>query len=284
MEKVLVVAFDGMDKELIESYGLENVSQKEFGSIENSAGIKERMTSELFASFITGTTHENHGVEGLSTSLDWRDRFVEYIFPRWTIENIPGMFRLKTLVRGDSQKERTYTKSDLNEQTLFEKIELSLPLYVPSYNPDPIWHTGFPHKITPNFSEESWVDITRWHTEARLNFGIGNQPAFFDVSKGFWEFIMLHLHDPDSFQDTGLGNLEEEYDRLDRITEEILTEYEGWTIIFMSDHGRPDGRQHNENAFYSCNKELFGDETPHITDFHDTILELTGNEDKIDFR
>ena len=40
-------------------------------------------------------------------------------------------------------------------------------------------------------------------------------------------------------------------------------------IIFMSDHGLPAEEGHNENAFYSSNKELFGEEKPHITDFYD---------------
>lgn len=58
-------------------------------------------------------------------------------------------------------------------------------------------------------------------------------------------------------------------------------EEEGFdTVLFVSDHGLPDVEKggHNENAFYSCNKELFGDKTPHITDFHDKILELTDSE------
>lgn len=45
----------------------------------------------------------------------------------------------------------------------------------------------------------------------------------------------------------------------------------------MSDHGLPTEEGHNENAFYSCNRELFGSETPKITDFHDRILEIVGD-------
>lgn len=42
-------------------------------------------------------------------------------------------------------------------------------------------------------------------------------------------------------------------------------------IIFMSDHGLPTEEGHNENAFYSSNKQLFGDEKPRITDFRDEL-------------
>ena len=47
----------------------------------------------------------------------------------------------------------------------------------------------------------------------------------------------------------------------------------------MSDHGLPTPHQHNEKAFYSCNRELFGDTTPLITDFHDRILDIVGEDE-----
>ncbi len=282
-EKILIVAFDGMDKELIEEFSLENIPQSEFGSIDNTTGISRRMTSELFASFITGETHEEHEVTGLKKELSLRERLGKWLFPKFAIDYIKGVHRLRSILTGKSVlRTQKYSKSDLEDDTLFDEIDASLPLYVPPYNPDPVWLLGFPHNITRSFSRDEWVKNTRWHTEARLEQGIGNQPAFFDISKEFWDFVMIHLHDPDSFQDTGIGDLEEEYQRLDDIAGEILDEYEDWTVIFMSDHGRPlekaGPHDHNENAFYSCNRELFPEREPHITEFHDRILELTGQD------
>ena len=277
-EKVLVVAFDGMDKELIEKFDLENIKQEEYGSIDNSTGISRRMTSELFASFITGETFEKHGIEGLETGVGLWDRFVDYIVPSWLERNFRGIYTLKNwLRRGEAFESRKFTKSDLDVDSIFEEIDASLPLYVPSYNPDPTWLLGYPHQIVRYYDTAEWVENTEWHTKARLRHGIGSQPAFFDISKGFWDIVMLHLHDPDSFQDTKLGDLEEQYNRLDRIAGEILEEFENWTVIFMSDHGRPleksGPHDHNENAFYSSNEPLF-DQEPHITDFHDKIIDM----------
>jgi hypothetical protein len=280
-EKSLVVAFDGLDKELIDEYELENIRQEEYGSIDNYTGIKERMTSELFASFITGKTYEEHGVTGLSTDLTFGDKLAKYVFSEWLAKRVRGVHTLRQwLMDHRSTKNINYTKKHLQTDTIFEKIDMSLPLYVPSYNPEVYWLLGHPHLINRNYDTERFMKEARYDTELRLREGTATQAALFDVNKDFWDFIMFHVHDPDAFQDTHVGDLEEEYRRLDDIAGEILEEFEGWTVIFMSDHGRPDGskgaHEHNKNAFYSCNKELFGDETPHITDFHDKILEEVG--------
>lgn len=279
-EKVLVVAFDGMDKELVEKFDLEHIPQEEFGAIDNSTGVHRRMTSELFASFITGETHEKHGVKGLDKDLSKKDAFIDYLIPDFAVDRIRGFHRLKDILTStDTFESLKHTKEDLQVETLFDKIDASLPLYVPSYNPETFWLLAYPHHIVKYYGEERFVQECRYDTDLRLNVGTATQPAFFDVTKDFWDFIMLHLHDPDGFQDTGYGDIEEEYQRLDDIAGRVLEEYSDWTVIFMSDHGRPDeGKgglwEHNKNAFYSCNRELFGNETPHITDFHDKIVDL----------
>jgi len=63
----LIVAFDGLDIDLIRRYDCETfLEMDEFGTVDNNTGITTRYTSELFASFITGETHEKHGVTGLT--------------------------------------------------------------------------------------------------------------------------------------------------------------------------------------------------------------------------
>jgi hypothetical protein len=54
--KTLIIAFDGLDYELIQEFGLETIPQREFGKIDNTTGITSIVTYELFASFITGKT------------------------------------------------------------------------------------------------------------------------------------------------------------------------------------------------------------------------------------
>lgn len=104
---------------------------------------------------------------------------------------------------------------------------------------------------------------------------------------GVFDFYMMHIHFADALHhmtgariDRVPSQLESEYRNLDQFSSDIITEFseEFDYMVFMSDHGLPTDSSHNKNAFYSCNKELFGDKTPHITDFHDKILELTGSE------
>lgn len=278
----MVIAFDGMDYELIEDYDLQNVIQKEFGRIENSKGINYRSTSELFASFITGETYDDHGVVKLKREHK-KTLTSKGVIPSFLEDNIRGLFRLNQIskkffskvYRIDSPSHK-YTKEDLKIRSIFDKIELSKPLFVPAYNPDLRWQLGMPHEISLVGGRKDVREYSKKLTDSRIN-------DFYNLSFEFWDFVMLHLHDPDAVQDLGLGNYQQDYNRLDNIAGDIIERFsEEWTIIFMSDHGLPTEYEHNENAFYSCNKELFGDQTPHITDFHDKILELTGNEDEIE--
>lgn len=268
---VIVIAFDGMDKELIGEYGLENVVQEEFGSIENSKNITRRMTSELFTSLITGKT--DHGVEGLK-KRELNNRLLSGIEDRiqYTIVDYKTKGLRTALYKAFNQfeyVERKYTKDDYDEETIFDTVAKSKPLFVPGYNPEYKWVAGLPNLyLEKGYSREFVAEKAREYTEERLD-------EFWNLTFGFWDLIFLHLHDPDTQQDIGITSLKKDYLRLDNIAGRIVEELgENHTIIFLSDHGLPERFEHNEHAFYSSNCELFGHETPHITDFHDRILEL----------
>jgi predicted AlkP superfamily phosphohydrolase/phosphomutase len=86
-KKVVVIAFDGLDKDLIEEFGLENLTQQEFGSIDNVSGMSSIKTSELFASFITGKNFENHGVKGIRKWDSQKVEKAEKIVSRLPLSN-----------------------------------------------------------------------------------------------------------------------------------------------------------------------------------------------------
>lgn len=268
---VLVVAFDGMDYDLVKEFDLETIPQKEFGKIDNTKGISSRMTGELFVSFITGETWKEHGVKGLNkTSIrpEWLSKLDELVSGTY-IGRKTSDFRetVYETFRSIEYVNRMWMKGDYDEETIFDKT-VSKPLHVPGWNPNPAVFIGVPHELVGSgFSIEEAVAALHRNTEQRLR-------DLEDVSHDFWEFTMLHIHEPDGSQDICYDNLEEEYKRLDTIAENILDKYSDNydMIVFMSDHGLPEESQHNENAFYSSNIELFGDKTPHITDFHDKIL------------
>ena len=284
-EKVLVIAFDGLDKELIEEFNLENIQQKEFGTIDNQTGMKNIYTSELFASFITGKNWQEHGIEHLTT---WEDknkgRLIETLAPKSIVESTKGFHRLretlKTLLKTDEVK---YSQEHLETETLFDKIDNSRPMYIPGFNPTIFWQLKaetlpLEYGYSADIAAEFWD--TREHEFRTKNL-------FSELENDIVsprDFLMVHLHRTDFHQHlygdpTGVldkDKLRKLYQETDELAGEILEKagdkYD--TVIFMSDHGLPAKKGHNEKAFYSSNTKLFED-TPKITDFYDKILEMT---------
>lgn len=296
-ECVLVIAFDGLDKELIDDYGCDNIKQQEYGNIDNNKNIAFIKTSELFASFITGYNYEEHGVVGLKKRIysnNWKNVVVEKLAPKKKRKTKRGFYRLYSVLNKVLRTDITeigYSRNDLDSKSLFDDIEGSRAMFVPSYNPDPLWATG---SLLSPLSFGYGVSRVEKIIDRRC-FEPRKAQLFSELENSIISprpFLMCHFHKPDyihhfyadedSFggEDLDEKKVRKMYNEMDQFAQEIKEKAEeaGYdTIIFMSDHGRPADLGHNENAFYSCNKELFGGETPHITDFHGKILDLTGN-------
>ncbi len=284
-EKVLVVAFDGLDKELIEEFDLQNIRQGEFGFIDNQTGMKNIYTSELFASFITGKASQEHGVEGLNKWKNSRGEILDTLVPKKLLETRRGLHRFRETLKSALDAEETkYDKEDLKVDTLFEKIDNSRPIFVPGYNPSTFW--TIEADLRPLGFGKSPAE-TMEHYDTR-EFRHRKEKLFSELENEFVparDFLMMHFHRSDIFHHLygdPEGNynekkLREMYSDMDELAVQIKEKAleKGYDyIIFMSDHGLPAKIGHNKNAFYSSNKELFPNKTPKITDFHDRILEL----------
>ncbi len=284
-EKVLVVAFDGMDKELIEEFELKNIQQQEFGSIDNQTGMQNIYTSELFASFITGESPDEHGIVGLNKWKNSRGEVLDTLIPKEVLETKIGFHRIRETLKSALDAEETkYEKEDLASETLFEKIDESRPIFVPGYNPSTFWTIEadlrpLGYGKTPAETMEHYDTREFRHRKEKLFSELENEivPAR--------DFLMMHFHRSDTFHHLygdPEGNYNEEklremYREMDELAGEIKEKAldKGYDyVIFMSDHGLPAEIGHNENAFYSSNKPLFEEKTPKITEFHDRILEL----------
>ncbi|PSG98641.1 MAG: hypothetical protein BRC29_00760 [Nanohaloarchaea archaeon SW_7_43_1] len=275
MSKVLVVTFDGMDKDLIRDYNCENLlGMEEFGTIDNSTGISTIITNELWASFITGKTWKGHGIISKNRpesdflfeieKLNRYKFFRKFMGIRRSIyDNIPFL----------NSSIRAYDKRDLKSDTLFEKVPSSKAIDVRSYNL--IYNVDMMSGLKKGVSAA---------TKELERFTEYKKKELFQAMGEEYSFIMTHFHKPDHihhwYWEVGKNEkVEKTYHEMDELAGEIMdkaeqNEFE--KVIFISDHGLPDMQKgaHNENAFYACNHELFGDEKPHITDFHDRILEL----------
>lgn len=289
-QSILVVAFDGLDKGLIEEFGLKHVKQKEYGSIDNRTGMKEIKTSELFTSFITGETWEEHGITGHSKRKyrnPIKNRIITTITPGKLVGNVRGFqgFRdiLSSILR--AEKMERYTKEDQEVETLFDKIDGSRALFMPGYNPGMIWRLNL--EVSPLHNGYS-IDRQAKFWDRRA-FEVRKRELFSEIENQIISprpLLMCHIFRPDQYQhlygdekiDTFDKNkLRKMYGEIDNLAKDIKETAlnSGYDyIIFMSDHGLPTQKEHNENAFYSCNKKLFGRKTPKITDFHDKILDL----------
>ena len=73
--KVLIIALDGLEFDIVKRYELRNLRQKVYGKIELN-NFKKIYTPIIWASFITGLPPEKHGVDSclLYTSPSPRDR------------------------------------------------------------------------------------------------------------------------------------------------------------------------------------------------------------------
>lgn len=287
-ENILLVAFDGLDYELIKKFEPDNIPQSEFGKIDNQKGITEVKTNELFASLITGDTWREHGVKGMEVRTA-RTRLIDFIFPDFLEENYRRMRMLKDFIKNilhTGIKGRRYRREDWNSKTLFEKIKDSKAMFVPAYNPSVVFgsHMDF---LPLKYGYSSAETLKFWDTREYEY----RKRSLFDEIEGedCRRFLMFHFHRPDIHQhhygDKELVYDQEQlrklYSEIDQVAGRIkdkATESGYDYIIFMSDHGLPTATEHNANAFYSSNKELFGDDVPHITDFYDRILQITENE------
>lgn len=286
----IIIAFDGLDYELIKEFELENINQKEFAKIDNKTGMTEISTSELFASFITGETHEEHGIKGLRKWTNPRiDNFERKVEENTFFNKFKG---LRSAIFESINKlgamQRKYRKEDLGCRTIFEEIENSRAMYVPSYNPSPYWMIGAGLKplrygYSPKEVEELWDDKEYRDRKAKLFSELES-----DVLPPR-ELLMCHIHRPDihqhlygdrflskedsTFDKAKLKQLYQETDKLAGKIKKKALEKGYNRIIFMSDHGLPTATEHNENAFYSSNIELFDSREPHIKDFYEILKE-----------
>lgn len=286
-QNVLVIAFDGLDYELIQEFELENIVQREFGTIEYPELVYKISTSELFASFITGETWKNHGIKHLKRfDKEFANDILKSKQMDWITDNIRGGYRLRKLLAGAlDTDEIAPDKRYLKCESIFEEIDNSRAMFVPGYNPSPVFETGMDFLMRKRHDNEKCI-----REFDDRDFEIRKEKLFSELDNdiiGARDFLMCHFGRPDYHQHLyGTPEIEQFFDKdklkvlyreIDELAERIKEKAldKGYdTVIFMSDHGLPAKNEHNRNAFYSSNTEIFGTETPLITDFHDVIIDL----------
>lgn len=298
--QLLIVAWDGLDHNLIDKFDLKHIPLETMGLIDNDMGINTRSTSELYTSFITGETWREHGVTGIN-KFNRRGEVLEKAFPKNIRGLLPGLDliynKLWDLSGADKRK---YEKHDYNVDTLFDVVDNSRAMFVPGYNPGFGWSANLKshtldelmYRDEPLKEGEKTVDMMfnrRWNKF---------QQAF---DEDDYSLLMVHFHFPDYIQHfygaRGISydedRLREMYERVDAKAKQVKqwADLYGYDLLFISDHGLPENMEHNKEAFYSIqgdfdvvdSKEIVeghgleNDGIP-ITMFYGEILEYLGLE------
>lgn len=290
-ESVLVVAFDGLDSELVEEFDCDNLKQREYGSFDNTVFVDKIVTSEIFATLITGKPNQVHGIHGLRKWTNSKlGKFEEKVKGNRFFDKFRGLRHRAYKSLNPPIEERVATKDDLKCTTIFEEIDNSKALFVPGYNPS--YYQDFNIQVS-NYRDRYQEDrdgkfyVDDWK---EIEYPRRKRKLFRPVNR-YFDFCMCHFHLVDHWQhcygDKNLPSynekkLEEIYKETDELAGEIKEYFSDSYdhIVFLSDHGLPDGgeHKHNLNAFYSCNQELFG-RKPRLNEFFGKFLEIV--EDRI---
>jgi len=285
--RVLVVLFGGVDYKFLNQFPVSALKQKEFGPVKVDCLWKNRdVATQITSQLITGLTWKETGVRGRRKYTNPRVEVLEKGF----FQRLPFEHRWRPLREGLYQclpgfrfEKRNYVKADLKCKTLFEKIENSKAVYVPSYNPEPDWalrrNILDPRKF-PEFGEEGALDLLEKNFSWR-------RKKFLQELKKEYQLLMCQFQYIDSLQHLYIAYCEhpkmEEirkgYARIDAFAEEIIRRAKHYDLIFfLSDNGaaaHPSerlGRTHHNRPFYSLNIPM-GLKEPNMRDFHDYILE-----------
>jgi hypothetical protein len=270
-ERIIIIAFDGLDYKKIQKYSCKNVIQKEFGKIDLTG--QALVTGPLWSSFITGLLPEVHGVQ---KTMNWTDQRVQKFenlmakLPftdfwkgiRWTI--------FRNLESLNAEVVGAYRENLEINETIFEDFEPSISLNVPGQDLNTALSSivisralGKNAPIPKRIMER---DIDAEHLKRK-------EETFEALENEDFALLMSHFHKSDFMQHLYGFSEEKErelYEEFDDLAEKLL-DYtnEEDLVIFCSDHGLEDGG-HRDQAFYSVNYEL-GLDKPHITDFRDIL-------------
>lgn len=270
--KVLIIALDGLEYDLVVKERMRFLLQKTYGKIDISPEYCTLVEGELtpytpiiWASFITGLPPHKHKIRDLWTYGKVFD----------SIKRFPPLRAIKgkrKFVWRLGLKPRTPNKKDLRATTIFDVIEPSTAIDVIGYNP---W--GYMEKLSSSKTIDEYI-----HGAKKL-FELKKKVVFEEIKKN-WNLFMAYIHFTDAAGHCyGFGRLKTVYRAMDYFVSEVKEIVGADTLcLIVSDHGMEeertkDGRGtklhiHSNHAFFSLNIET--DWRPeNMTDFFPKILE-----------
>jgi len=275
--RVLIIGLDGLEHSLVEDYDLKNLKQIEHGKVDLLLKKDEEpLTPTIWCNFITGETPDVHGVIAIQK---WKYPLLEKIhaslrsfdikhrgYWRGVLFNIFDKMSLFEM-RG---MRNFFTRKDINCDTIFDDIDSTIAISIPSFNEDEI-----NKELRRLVVEGRKFELKKRAHEAFA----GRRKRFLDALNQKPSLLMVHFFLLDLIQHMFPYDNEyirKTYERIDSFVgkvKEKLVNNEVFLLI-VSDHGLLNG-YHTPYGFYSCNEKL-NLKNPKITDFTDIIRKRLG--------
>jgi hypothetical protein len=253
-DKLLIAGFDGLDYKKMQEYGCQNFRQQSFGKLDLEG--QELKTPELWASMITGTTPDEHGIDRMLTFKGEKVRKVDNYILRFFELFGKNALHLRECLHYylfDSGL-MVPDKNFLEVDSIFETYRDTEALTIPGYTEYPYLAGNI--GVGKTWRERSPVSIERVHRDIRAEHEYRKQQLFENI--GRHAILMQHFHYPDWYQHIYPDGSRDKdlYEEMNDLAGEILEKADNDTLVlFCSDHGLEDGG-HRDQAFYSANCEL----------------------------
>ena len=274
MVTVLIIGLDALEYSLVEKYDLKNLKQIEYGKVDLLLkNNEEPLTPTIWCNFITGKTPDVHGVTAIQK---WKYPLLEKFYAslrsfdvkhrglwRGVLFNIFDRMNLFEM-RGMRD---FFTKEDIKCDTIFDDIDSTIAISIPSFNEDAI-----NKELRRLVVEGRKSELKKRAHEAF----IGRKKRFFNALNQKPSLLMVHFFLLDLIQHIFPYDneyIKKTYERIDSFIGEVKEKFSTNEVflLIVSDHGLLKG-YHTPYGFYSCNENLKL-KNPKITDFADIIRE-----------
>lgn len=276
-EKILILAYDGLEISLVDKFNLPNLKQNERGKT-NISEFDKIATPILWGSFLTGQNLEPEFTKEKSSNVLQKILVPPYHFLKKNISasraNSAKEFSKKIglFQKTGGSIHRWNVDKDLGKKTIFDLVDDSIGINIPSYNRSE-WPTISPQFTMKEMVEgevpysDYWDDV--WNCFEKTKAELLN-----NLDK---DLVMAWFKAADSvghFWRTNTDKMEEAYVTLNDFTAKIKERFDGW-ILIIADHGmKPLGRfgdHTNLNYGYYSSSHKLGLNNPRLTDFYEII-------------
>jgi hypothetical protein len=268
--KVLILAIDALEYNLVEKWDLKYLKQKIYGKIPLTEKYfpnwaDEPYTPIIWHSFITGLSPEKHKIQQVE----------KYKHVPSSLVNIGRKLRLKKMAKRFGIKPSPLTSKDYSHTTIFDQIKPSIAIDVPTYNITEWKINKEDIKAVINYAEQKFAE---------------RKQRLFNAIQTEWKLIMAYFRILDLISHVYLpkrtSKLLSYYLKINKLAKKVRSVLPSKTLmLIVSDHGvemQNEQEKHSKHAFWSINFKT--NWKPHdITDFYHFLLkaEIKMNETKI---